>query len=92
MAYCVASDKKFSFEQAKADFGLNQEQLLDLIDRMIKEGYVITQDGKFVATPKLKSNMFTTRLKKLKKSYTIDMMVEDMSADFNVVSYVPKNF
>ena len=92
MAYCVASDKKFSFEQAKADFGLNQEQLLDLIDRMIKEGYVVTQDGKFVATPKLKSNMFTTRLKNLKKSYTIDMMVEDMSTDFNVVPYVPKNF
>ena len=50
------------------------------------------KDGKFVATPKLKSNIFTTRLKKLKKSYTIDMMVEDMSTDFNVVPYVPKNF
>ena len=92
MAYCVASDKKFSFEQAKADFGLNQEQLMDLLERMTKEGYVTAKDGKFVATPKLKSNMFTTRLKKLKKSYTVDRMVEDISTDFKVVSYVPKNF
>ena len=92
MAYCVASDKKFSFEQAKADFGLNQEQLMDLLERMTKEGYVTAKDGKFVATPKLKSNMFTTRLKKLKKSYTVDRMVEDISTDFKLVSYVPKNF
>ena len=65
---------------------------MDLLERMTKEGYVTAKDGKFVATPKLKSNMFTTRLKKLKKSYTVDRMVEDISTDFKLVSYVPKNF
>lgn len=92
MAYCVAADKNFTFEQAKIDFGLNSDQLSEFIDRMIREDYIIIQNGKFIATSKLKSNMFTSRLKTLKKAYIIDPVPEEKNQIFDEVSYIPKKF
>ena len=92
MAYCVAQNKGFSFDQAKIDFGLNSDQLSELIKRMISEGYVTTQEGIFIATPKLRSNMFMGRLKKLKNSYIAEDVEQEKTAAFEAVSYVPKKF
>ena len=92
MAYCVAQNKGFSFDQARIDFGLNSNQLSERIKRMISEGYVTTQEGIFIATPKLKSNMFMGRLKKLKNSYIAEDVGQEKTAAFEAVSYVPKKF
>jgi len=92
MAYCVAQNKKFSFEQARIDFGLNTDQLSELIKRMISEGYVTTQDGIFIATPKLRSNMFMGRLKKFKNSYEANDTKQENATTFEAVAYVPKKF
>ncbi len=92
MAYCVAQNKGFSFDQARIDFGLNSDQLSELIKRMISEGYITTQEGIFIATPILRSNMFVGRLKKLKNSYIAEDVGHKKTATFEVVSYVPKKF
>ena len=90
MAYCVAQNKGFSFDQARIDFGLNSDQLSELIKRMISEGYVTTQEGIFIATPKLRSNMFMGRLKKLKNSYIAEDVEQEKTTTFEAVAYVPK--
>lgn len=92
MAYCVAQNKGFSFDQARIDFGLNSDQLSELIKRMISEGYVTTQEGIFIATPKLRSNMFMGRLKKLKNSYIAEDVEQEKTTTFEAVAYVPKKF
>ena len=92
MAYCVAQNSKFSFDQARSDFGLSTPQLTELIDRMIGEEYIVVQDGAFVATAKLKSHMFTSRLKKLKKTYTDNVLGLEESPDFKAIPYLPKKF
>ena len=67
MVYCVSHGKRLSFEQMKMDFGLTSEQLDADIRAMVEKGYLEYQNEQFVATPKLKSHMFVSRMKKAKK-------------------------
>lgn len=91
MAYCLAQGNSFSFEKAKVDFGLTDEQLHHRIGMMVDCGYIENKSGRFCATPKLSSKMFKSRVKPLKKLYDETPSIEKIT--FNADDkYIPKNF
>ena len=68
LAYCVAQKSGFSLEQFKEEFGLTSQQLSDDLDYLLGSEYLRFSDNSFVATQKLKSHLFTSRLKRYTKS------------------------
>lgn len=91
MVYCIAEGCGFSQEKAMRDFGFTLEQVGGIIREMIDDKYVIYSGGKFFATAKLRSQLFTSRLKTLKKTY--DKCDSPVARSFNLHNeYVPINF
>ncbi len=93
MVYCVSLGKEFSFEQAKEDFGLSEVQLSELVYKMVHEGYIISQNDRFIATDKLKAHAFVSRFAKLKNVFkNDDLQNEEKVMELSCTDYIPKKF
>lgn len=92
LAYCVSQSKGFSYEKARADFGMTVEQMRSLIDSLIEQEYLISKDGVFVATSKTREISFRSRFKELKKSFSEEY---EKKKEFLInpdISYIPTDF
>lgn len=69
MVYCVAWGKSFSVSRACFDFGLTQKQFYDLMAELIEEGYLEYEQGRMIASEKMKNYIFSSRFKDYKKIY-----------------------
>ena len=69
MVYCVVWGKSFSVSRACFDFGLTQKQFYDLMAELIEEGYLEYEQGRMVASEKMKEYIFSSRFKNYKKIY-----------------------
>lgn len=91
MAYCVAHTKGFSVKSFEEDLGLTTCQADETLRKMLNEGYVANSGGIISATAKLKSQIFTSRLKTFKKALKDDAAEELPSFDSHS-EYIPINF
>lgn len=91
MAYCVAHTKGFSVKSLEEDLGLTTRQADELLREMLREDYVTNNSGIISATAKLKSQMFTSRLKTFKKSFKDDYE-ENLTTFDSHSEYIPINF
>lgn len=69
MVYCVAWGKSFSVSRACYDFGLTHKQFNDIMAELIEEGYLEYEQGRMIATKKMKEYVFSSRFKDYKKIY-----------------------
>ena len=69
MVYCVAWGKSFSVSRACFDFGLTQKQFSDLMAELIEEGYLEYEEGRMIASKKMKKYIFSSRFKDYKTIY-----------------------
>ncbi len=93
MVYCVAWGKSFSVSRACYDFGLTQKQFYDLMAELIEEGYLEYEQGRMVATNKMKEYIFSSRFKDYKKIYY--ELREEKKIPINVEGqdkYIPTDF
>lgn len=91
MAYCVSHTKGFSVKSFEEDLGLTAHQADEILRKMLREGYVINRNGIISATVKLKSQIFTSRLKTFKKSFKEDLE-ENVPVFDSHSEYIPINF
>ena len=92
LAYCIAQENGFSFENARLDFGMTVEQIRALIDSLIEQDYLIPNNGVFVATLKTRELSFRSRFKELKKTFSEEYK---QTMEFVIdpdVPYIPTNF
>ena len=93
MVYCVAWGKSFSVSRACYDFGLTQKQFYDIMAELIEEGYLEYEQGRMIATDKMKSYIFSSRFKDYKKIYY--ELSEEKKIPINLdgqVKYIPTDF
>ena len=91
MVYCVAHTKGFSVKSLEDDLGLTTSQADVILRKMLQEDYVVNSNGIISATAKLKSKIFTSRLKPFKKSMEKDS-IEDSPAFDSHSDYIPVKF
>lgn len=63
LTYCLGQTKGISIDDFIATFGLTAAQADKALKDMIEQGYVINEAGHFYPTAKLKSRLFTSRIK-----------------------------
>lgn len=89
LTYCLFKKNGFVISDFKNDFGLTSSQTDEVIKKVLAEGYVEFVDDRFIATPKLKSKMFTSRLRSNKKT----SKKESASDSFDLhPEYIPTKF
>ena len=93
MAYCARLGKRFSAYQACLDFGLTKRQLNDIVKELIEEEYLEYEEGKLVASEKMKKYVFVSRMSDFETIFyelkQKNILPEDMEqAD----TYIPKKF
>jgi len=90
LTYCIGQSKGISIEDFKTTFGLTTLQADEALKRMIEQGYIFNKASYFYPTAKLKSHLFTSRIKKgqarfkEKQEEKTEFMVHD--------EYIPCNF
>ena len=92
LAYCVAQDKGFSYEKALTDFGMTVEQMRALVDSLIEQEYLLSENGVFRATRKTKEISFRSRFKEIKKAFSEDYEKKIEFAVNPDISYIPTDF
>ena len=90
MVYCVSQGKALSIEQMRNDFGLTEEQINHDLKAIIDKGYLVFQDDQLVATPKLKSHLFVSRLNAKKKKESELIPTESRFTQHE--EYIPLHF
>jgi len=90
MVYCVSQGKALSIEQMRNDFGLTEEQINHDLKAIIDKGYLVFQDDQLVATPKLKSHLFVSRLNAKKKKESELIPTESRFSQHE--EYIPLHF
>ena len=93
MVYCVVWGKKFSVSRACFDFGLTKKQFNDIVQELIEEGYLEYEEGKLVASEKMKKYVFVSRMSKFKKIFYNLKQKNILPVDIEQGdTYIPKNF
>lgn len=90
LTYCVGQTKGISVEKFKDTFGLTTSQANDFLKEMIKQDYIVNDKGYFSPTAKLKSHMFTSRIKKGQEQFK---SIPEEKTEFKIHDeYIPRNF
>ena len=92
LAYCVSQDKGFSFEKAREDFVMTLEQMRTLIDTLLQQEYLSSENGVFRATPKTKEISFRSRFKELKKAFSNEYEKKYKNLINPDIAYIPTDF
>lgn len=90
MVYCISKSDSFDIYEACIDFGLNEKQINEIITSMLKNKYLINENGKYKPTEKLKQNLLMSRVKSFSSLYKTMPDIEKIPQ--KDVSYIPKNF
>ena len=91
MVYCVVWKKQLSITKACYDFGFTDKQFRDVITYLIDKGYLEFEEGKMIASSKLRNFIFSSRFKDFKDLYyklKEDKKIPNEQED----NYIPKNF
>lgn len=93
MVYCVTWGKNFSVARACYDFGLTLKQFNDVITELIEEKYLEYDDGKLVASDKMKKYVFSSRMSDFKQIFYDLTQKNVLPLDMEQTdTYIPKNF
>lgn len=92
MVYCISKEKNFSLSDAAEEFGLTVEQLDNELKTIIEMGYVYYSEGRFYPTAKLKSHLFSSRLKKRRKAAADAGEISKKQTFDSHDGYIPVNF
>lgn len=93
MLYCVVWGKDFSVARACYDFGLSSKQFSDIITELIDAKYLEYDDGKLVASEKMKKYIFTSRMSDFKSIfYSLQESNILPLKDEQFDTYIPKKF
>ncbi|MGN1166644.1 MAG: hypothetical protein ACI4S2_09510 [Lachnospiraceae bacterium] len=90
LVYCLGQPKGIFIDDFAKTFGLTAMQADKALREMIEQGYMSNESGYFQPTAKLKSHVFTSRIKKGQKRFTDlqDEQVEFLTHE----EYIPCNF
>ncbi len=90
LTYCIGQSGGVSVEDFKATFGFTTMQADDALKSMIEEGYITNDSGHFCPTAKLKSHLFTSRIRKGQSRFK---EVQEEQVEFKAhEEYIPCNF
>ena len=89
LSYCMFCNKGFLINDFIIDFGLTISQAEEILKKALDQEYVEFIDGRFIATTKLKSKMFTSRLKSCKQKSGKDSIGD--SFDLHT-EYIPTKY
>lgn len=93
MAYCAVWGNKFSVSRACFDFGFTKKQLNDIVKELIEEGYLEYEEGKLVASEKMKKYVFVSRMSDFKNIFYDLKQKNILPADVEQAdTYIPKKF
>lgn len=90
LTYCLGQAKGISIEDFMATFGLTAAQADKALRDMIEQGYMINEAGLFQPTAKLKSHLFTSRIKKGQNRFKEEQ--EEQEEFRTHEEYIPCNF
>ena len=75
------------------DFGFTQKQFHDLMAELIEEGYLEYEQGRMIATSKMKEYIFSSRFKDFKKIYYELSEEKKIPTTLDVQDkYIPRDF
>lgn len=90
LTYCIGQTDGISVEDFKNTFGLTASQVDEFLKEMLRQGYVVNEEGCFIPSAKLKSHMFASRIKKRQKQFK---NISEEKIEFkNHEEYIPQNF
>lgn len=90
LLYCLGQARGLSVEDFSETFGLTAMQADKALREMIEQGYMSNESGHFQPTAKLKSHVFTSRIKEGQKRFKD---VQDNQVEFRThEEYIPCNF
>lgn len=93
LTYCIGREKGISIGEFMDTFGLTTEQADDALRGMIQQGYVINSSGKYIPTVKLKSKLFSSRIKKGQNRFKKEKQKIEEKTIFDIHNeYIPCNF
>lgn len=93
MVYCAVWGNKFSVSRACFDFGFTKKQLNDIVKELIEEGYLEYEEGKLVASKKMKKYVFVSRMSDFKNIFYDLKQKNILPADVEQAdTYIPKKF
>ena len=91
MVYCVAWKKQLSITKACYDFGFTDKQFRDVITYLIEKEYLEFEEGKIIASDKMRKYIFSSRFKGFKELY-YKLEKENKIANVQEDNYIPINF
>ena len=90
LTYCLGQARGISIDDFIATFGLTATQADNALKDMIEQGYMTNEAGCFRPTAKLKSRLFTSRIKKGQNRFK---EVQTEQVEFQIhEEYIPSNF
>lgn len=90
LTYCLGQAKGISVDDFITTFGLTATQADEALKEMIEQGYMTNDSGRFQPTAKLKSHLFTSRIKKGQRRFK---EVQEEQVEFQThEEYIPCNF
>lgn len=90
LTYCLGQVKGISINDFIETFGLTAMQADEALKKMIEQGYMSNESGHFHPTAKLKSHLFTSRIKKGQSRFK---KVQEEQVEFRThEEYIPCNF
>ena len=95
LTYCLGQTGGVSVEAFAETFGFTASQADNALKNMIEQGYVTNDVGRFYPTAKLKSRLFTSRIKSGQSRFkeAIEEQVLDEQVKFQPhKEYIPGNF
>lgn len=90
LVYCLGQPKGIFIDDFATTFGLTAMQADKALREMIEQGYMSNESGCFQPTAKLKSHVFTSRIKKGQKRFKER---QEEKEEFQIhEEYIPRNF
>lgn len=90
LVYCLGQSKGIFIDDFATTFGLTVMQADKALREMIEQGYMSNESGRFQPTAKLKSHVFTSRIKKGQKRFKEKQ--EEKVGFQTHEEYIPCNF